>query len=143
MEEEDCKDKGLAIIVMKENKILMGLRKGGRGSGCWGFPGGRQGLGECAVDGARRELDEEVYVKVSFTDEEPCETTDDYFEREKKHYRTMYFRALYIDGVPEELDPKEPDKCWKWNWFEWNNLPYPLFLPVVNLLRKGYNPFKR
>jgi len=40
-----------------------------------------------------------------------------------------------------EAKVMEPEKCEKWNWFEWNNLPEPLFLPIQNLLKKGYIPF--
>ena len=34
----------------------------------------------------------------------------------------------------------EPEKCEKWEWFEWNNLPEPLFLPIQNLLKQKFNP---
>lgn len=140
--EEKGVEVGLSVIVMKENKVLMGKRKGSHGAGTWSFPGGRQRFGEKACQGALRELKEEVDVEVALIDEEPCESTDDYFKEEKEHYRTLFFRARYVRGYPE-LSVKEPDKCGGWAWFDWDDLPQPLFLPIVNLLKKGYNPFER
>jgi 8-oxo-dGTP diphosphatase len=34
----------------------------------------------------------------------------------------------------------EPNKCEKWDWFEWDKLPEPLFLPTINQLKLGFNP---
>jgi len=34
----------------------------------------------------------------------------------------------------------EPEKCEKWEWFSWNNLPSNLFLPTLNLIKNGFNP---
>ena len=31
---------GIAAIVKKDNKVLLGKRKGSHGSGAWNFPGG-------------------------------------------------------------------------------------------------------
>jgi len=36
----------------------------------------------------------------------------------------------------------EPEKCEKWEWFKWDKLPQPLFLPVKNAIKQGFNPFK-
>lgn len=34
----------------------------------------------------------------------------------------------------------EPEKCDGWEWFDWNKLPQPLFIPVQNLQKMRYNP---
>ncbi len=40
-----------------------------------------------------------------------------------------------------ELEVKEPEKCEGWEWIEWDKLPKPLFLPIENLIKEGFNPF--
>jgi len=64
--------------------------------------------------------------------------TNDIFVNEKKHYVTLYVKAK-----PSSLNVKvmEPDKCEKWEWFEWDALPEPLFLPLQNLLKQGFKLF--
>lgn len=47
--------------------------------------------------------------------------------------------ANWKDGEPEI---KEPEKCEEWKWVKWNNMPRPLFLPIENLLKDGFDPFK-
>jgi 8-oxo-dGTP diphosphatase len=64
--------------------------------------------------------------------------TNDMFKEEKKHYITIFLVCDYESG---ELEIKEPHKCAAMDWFEWNKLPEPLFLPIKNLLKQGFNPF--
>ena len=61
--------------------------------------------------------------------------TNDVFQKEKKHYITLFVVADYDSGV---LKLKEPEKCEKWDWFEWGKLPEPLFLPIKNLLKQNF-----
>ena len=35
----------------------------------------------------------------------------------------------------------EPDKCFEWKWFKWDNLPAPLMQGIERLSAKGLNPF--
>ncbi|PQP95882.1 nudix hydrolase 1 [Prunus yedoensis var. nudiflora] len=35
----------------------------------------------------------------------------------------------------------EPELCDGWDWYEWDNLPKPLFRPLHNAVRAGFNPF--
>jgi len=35
----------------------------------------------------------------------------------------------------------ELEKCEQWKWFEWKNLPQPLFIPIQNLLKQDFDPF--
>ena len=64
--------------------------------------------------------------------------TEDYFEKEVKHYITMFMIADYVSGEPQNL---EPEKCNGWKWFEWNKelIPENIFLPLKNLLKKEIN----
>lgn len=42
------------------------------------------------------------------------------------------------------VEVKEPDKCEKWDWFEWDEdkFPQPLFVPQKNLFKQKFNPFR-
>ena len=64
--------------------------------------------------------------------------TNDVFVVEDKHYVTLYVKAE-VDPNDEPL-VREPDKCDGWEWFDWKDLPSPLFLPIVNLLQRGFDP---
>jgi 8-oxo-dGTP diphosphatase len=63
--------------------------------------------------------------------------TNDIFENEQKHYITICMIADFAFG---EVKVMEPHKCEKWGWFDWNQLPQPLFLPTINQLKAGFNP---
>jgi 8-oxo-dGTP diphosphatase len=45
-------------------------------------------------------------------------------------------KSEYASG---ELKLMEPNKCEKWDWFNINDLPEPLFLPLKNLLKEKIN----
>jgi len=75
---------GVAIIVIKEDKVLLGKRKNSHGSGTWQFPGGHLEFNESIKDCARRELFEETGIKIKNISFGPY--TNDIFQKEKKHY---------------------------------------------------------
>ena len=127
---------GVASIIKKDNKVLLGKRKGSHGEGTWAFPGGHLEFGESIFDCAQRETMEEVGIKLKNLKYGPY--TNDYFEKENKHYVTLYVISDYSSGKVENL---EPNKCDKWEWFDWNNLPDNLFLPLANLKLTKFNPF--
>ncbi len=53
---------GLGVALFKAASVLLVRRGKAPNAGSWSLPGGRQELGETAVDGARRELLEETGV---------------------------------------------------------------------------------
>lgn len=128
---------GVAAIVIKNNKVLLGKRKNAHGEGSWCFPGGHLEFNEELEDCAKREVLEESGVgikNIKFST-----ITNDFFTKENKHYITIFMVCEHDDG---EVKLMEPDKCEKWNWFEWESLPEPLFIPIQNLLKKGFHPIK-
>jgi 8-oxo-dGTP diphosphatase len=132
---------GLGIIIMKDNQVLLGKRKGAHGEGTWAFPGGDLEYEEEFITCLNRELWEETGLKgdnFRIIDKYPVTATNDIFNEEDKHYVTLYMRVEHQSGIPYV---KETDKCEKWDWFYWNQLPSPLFIPLNNLLRRNYNPF--
>jgi 8-oxo-dGTP diphosphatase len=126
---------GVGVIVIKDKKVLLGQRQGSHGAGAWQFPGGhleyRESIEECAI----REVYEEAGIQIENIRYGPF--TNDIFEREEKHYVTLYVIADYASGV---LEVKEPEKCSAWGWYDWRQLPEPLFIPIENLLKQKFNP---
>ena len=126
---------GVGVIVIKNGKILLGKRKGSHGAGGWSFPGGHLEFAEKVEDCAMRELMEETSLVAEKFITGPY--TNDYFELEDKHYVTLFMICPYQGG---EVKNMEPEKCEGWGWFDWNDLPKPLFAPVERLKKTGYSP---
>jgi mutator protein MutT len=124
---------GVAVIVIRNGRVLLGKRKHAHGAGTWQFPGGHLEYGESIEACARRELFEETGLSILNLRMGPF--TNDIFEAEKKHYVTLFVIA---DQTAGEAGVKEPDKCERWDWFRWSEMPKPQFLPIVNLLRQDY-----
>ncbi len=129
---------GLGVIILKEDKVLLGKRRGNHGSSTWCFPGGHIEYFETLEQCALREVKEETDLCIALIDEYPIAATNNRFPEENRHTVTLFLRAKYIQGEPKIM---EPDKCEQWGWFQWNNFPSPLFVPVDELKKQGYNPF--
>lgn len=128
---------GVGVIVVKDNKVLLGKRKRSHGSGFWAFPGGHLEFSESFEQCAQREVAEEVGIAIDnvrlFT------VTNDWFQQEDKHYVTVFVIAEYKAG---EVQCMEPEKCEGWEWFSWTALPEQLFLPIAQLVKQGHNPLQ-
>lgn len=124
---------GVAVIVVRNDRVLLGKRKNSHGAGTWQFPGGHLEYGESIEDCARRELFEETGLSIVNLRMGPF--TNDFFENEGKHYVTLFVIADHTTG---EARLKEPHKCERWDWFRWWDMPTPHFLPIVNLLRQNF-----
>jgi 8-oxo-dGTP diphosphatase len=97
---------GVAVIVVRDGRVLLGKRKNAHGAGTWQFPGGHLEYGESIEACARRELFEETGLSIVNLRRGPF--TNDLFEDEKKHYVTLFVIA---DQTTGEARVKEPDKC--------------------------------
>ena len=125
---------GVAVIILKNNLMLLGERIGSHGADTWATPGGHLEMGESIEACARREVYEETGLKLASV--KKLGYTNDIFEEEGKHYITLFVLASIEDG---EAEVKEPNKCKQWQWCEMNDFPKPLFLPLVNLLKDEPN----
>jgi len=125
---------GVSTILVRKGKILLGLRKGGLGSGTWGFPGGKVEKREYLFTAGQRETVEEVGIYLSTGQFEYKTHTEDIYG--DNHFITHYLMAKIGDDVEAVL--KEPEKCEEWRWFEPKAI-YKidnLFEPVYNLIQK-------
>ncbi|XP_004298314.1 PREDICTED: nudix hydrolase 1-like [Fragaria vesca subsp. vesca] len=93
--------------------------------------------GESFEECAARELKEETGVEVDKL--EFVTVTNNLFLDEPKpaHYVTIFMRAGMKDPdqVPQTV---EPDKCEGWGWYEWDDLPKPLFWPLEKMSGEFY-----
>lgn len=126
---------GVGVCIVKNGKVLLGQRLNAHGAGSWSFPGGHLEYAESWEECANREVSEETGLKIGNV--VFAAATNDIFEAENKHYVTIYMKAEWSAGDPEIL---EPEKMIKWQWFNWDDLPEPLFIPMQNLLATGFRP---
>lgn len=120
---------GVGVIIMRENRILLGKRKGSHGEDTWATPGGHLEFGESVEQCAIREVLEETGLCVKKITK--LDFTNDIFTEENKHYITLFVKADYEGGEPVL---NEPNKCEQWRWCDMNNLPNPLFTSLENYL---------
>ncbi|GAB4227534.1 MAG: NUDIX hydrolase [Chlamydiales bacterium] len=120
---------GVGVLVLKDNKILLGERVNAHGSGTWCPPGGHLEFGETPQECGMRELQEETGLIAKHISPGPW--TNDLFQDEKKHYVTLYMIVTKFEGSPS---CKEPHKCLQWKWFDYNRLPSNLFLSFENFI---------
>lgn len=127
---------GTGVIVKKDNKVLYGKRLKKMGQNTWHFPGGSIEAFESIKDCAIRETKEETNVDIKNL--KIITITEDIHQADHDHYITIWLVADYVGG---EVTDMEPDKAQDWDWYEWDKLPKPFFLPVENFMKLGINPF--
>ena len=126
---------GVGVAVLRDGKILLGKRKNAHGEGEWAFPGGHLEYGEDIENCARREVLEETGLELK-----QCYTgpyTNNVFHQHQRHYVTLIMTAEAMSGHAKN---REPEKCEGWQWFDWNDLPSPLFPPLRSLIQMEFNP---
>ena len=129
---------GVGVALIKDGKVLLGKRRNAHGEGTWSFPGGHLEYQESWADCAIRETLEETGLSIKNV--RFGTVTNDIFYAEQKHYVTIIMLSDYESG---ELRNMEPDKCERWEWLTWENLPDALFISIENLLKDNYNPLKQ
>lgn len=120
---------GVSVLIQKEDRILLEKRAHAHGAGTWGPPSGHIDYGETPEQTAVRETQEETGVSINNL-KFRC-VTNDIFEKEQKHYITLWFQADYVAG---EAKLKAPDEESEVGWFALDALPQPLFLPLQHLI---------
>jgi len=126
---------GMGVIVIRDGKVLLGLRHGAHGAETWSLPGGHLEWHESFDDAVRREVKEETGLELGAI--ERIDFTNDPMPKEGKHYVTLFFLSRNPHG---EVELREPDKCREWRWCSWDDLPRPLFRPLENFIATGWQP---
>jgi len=126
---------GIGIMVLKDNKVLLGKRHDDpekadsalHGEGTWTMPGGKLHFGESFEQGATRELLEETGIKaiklkvVSLSNEIVKDA----------HFVTIGLLCEEFEGSPKVM---EPDEITEWKWFNLNEVPKNMFFPSKKVL---------
>ncbi|KAF7808947.1 nudix hydrolase 1 [Senna tora] len=130
----------VVVFLLKGRSVLLGRRRSSVGDSTFALPGGHLEFGESFEECAKREVKEETGMEIEKT--EFLTVTNNVFKEIRKpcHYVTIFVRATPADSeqAPQNL---EADKCDGWDWYEWGNLPKPLFGPLERMVNEGYNPF--
>lgn len=126
---------GFGIILIKDNKILLGKRHTDpekassllNGAGTWTMPGGKLNFGESFEEGAKRETLEETGIKLNKI-RVICVNND---MVETAHFVTVGMVADDFEGEPKVM---EPDEITEWQWFNLDDLPGPIYFPSAKIL---------
>lgn len=125
---------GVGVMILKDNKVLLGRRHNDpvkassrlNGAGTWTMPGGKLDFGETFEIGAKREVFEETGIKIGKIDV-LCVNQD---MSETAHFITIGLICTDFSGFPQVM---EPDTITKWGWFSLDNLPTPLYFPSAKI----------
>lgn len=126
---------GVGVLVYQKRKILLGKRIGSHDSHTWAPPGGHLDFGETLEQCAIREVFEETGILANRADF--AGYTEDFFEKENKHYVTFMFQIALFDDVVPEI--REPHKCLEWKFFNLDSLPEDKMVSFNNFLKKYGN----
>ncbi len=111
---------GIGVMVIKQNKVLLGVRQNTHGEGEFAFPGGHLEFGETFEECAERECREEAGIEIKNIHFLRISNLQKY----NKHYIDIGVVANWQSG---EAQVREPDKITDWAWYEIDRLPKPLF----------------
>ena len=135
MEEKKKVGVGIGVMILKNNKILLGKRHEDpenassllHGAGTWTMPGGKLDFGETFEEGAKREVLEETGIKLNKVNVF-CVNQD---MVETAHFITV---GLFSDNFEGDAKVMEPDEITEWHWFDLKDLPNPIYFPSAKVL---------
>jgi 8-oxo-dGTP diphosphatase len=120
---------GVAVLVRKDNFLLLIKRGKEPGLGQWSAPGGHLEFRESLEECGHREVREET--NVSIKNLRFIGLTEDLHPDENRHGVTIWFEAEYQAG---ELANNSPDEVKEIRWVDRNAIPPERFLPFRQIL---------
>ncbi len=136
MEQQNRPKVGVGVMILKDDKVLLGRRKGSHGGGEYAFPGGHLEYMESFEDCARREVNEECGIKIKNIRFQFLANVTKYAP---KHYVHIGLLTEWQDGEPKVL---ESNKSESWDWYKIDKLPEPMFKTcqiAIDSYRTGKN----
>lgn len=142
MEEKPRPKVGVGVMILKQNKVLLGRRHDDpqkadsdlHGEGTWTMPGGKLDFHETLTDGAFREVAEETSLKVNKDTLQVLSVSDEIVP--DNHYVTVGFLCANFLGEPKIM---EPDEITEWKWFNIDALPEKVFPPSLKIIKAYLN----
>lgn len=113
---------GVAVIINKDGKVLLGKRIKKLGAGTFQLPGGHLERFEDWETCARREVQEEAGLQIKNV--HLFIVTNNIWRELGKHYVTIFMAADWDSG--EAIAGKGHESA-EWAWYDLKNLPEPLF----------------
>jgi len=95
---------GIGVMILKDWKVLMSLRKGSHGEGEWQFPGGHLEFGESFERCAVREVKEETDIEIENVRFQFLANVKKYAN---KHYVHIGLIADYKSGKVKNTEPEK------------------------------------
>lgn len=117
---------GCGVAVLRDGKLLLIRRDRAPEGGCWSLPGGKVELWEGIEAATRREIAEELGIRLGAL-ELLC-VVDLLVPEEGAHWVSPVFLATAFEGEPVLL---EPEKHSDLGWFRLDALPGPLARSAV------------
>jgi len=129
---------GFGIMMFKNNQVLLGQRHDDpekassllHGQGTWTMPGGKLDFGEDLKQAAIREVLEETGIEIKKENLKLISLTNDVVS--DAHFVTVGFLCQEFEG---EAKVMEPDEITKWQWFDLNDLPQPMYFPSEKIIK--------
>ena len=139
MEEKQRPKVGVGIMILNnQREVLLGKRNDDaekassdlHGEGTWTMPGGKLDFQETLIDGACRELFEEIGVKLTSDKLKLISVSDEIVP--DNHYVTVGFLIENFKGEPKIMEPEE---ITEWRWYNLNNLPEKVYPPSAKMIK--------
>ncbi|XP_065066218.1 oxidized purine nucleoside triphosphate hydrolase-like isoform X2 [Rhopilema esculentum] len=104
------------VMIMRNNKLLLGMKKRGFGKGRWNGFGGKVQEGERLLDAAKRETLEECCLHIK--DPKHLAKIIFEFKGETQLLEVHLFICENFEGTPTETEEMQP------RWFDLDKIPY-------------------
>jgi len=143
MEEKLRPRVGVGIMILNEKgEVLLGKRNDDaqkassdlHGEGTWTMPGGKLEWHDTLIDGAIREVGEEIGAELSKNYLEVFNVQDNIIP--DNHYVTVGFICKNFSDTPKIM---EPDEIVEWRWFDLNALPERVYPPSAVMIKAYLN----
>jgi len=129
---------GFGVMIYKNKQVLLGQRHDDprkadslwHGQGTWTMPVGKLDCGEDLKKAAIREVTEETGIKLKKGNLKLISLTNDIVS--DAHFVTIGFLCQKFTGKARVV---EPDEITKWQWFNINDLPRPMYFPSEKILK--------
>lgn len=129
---------GFGVMILRDGKVLLGQRHFDaakadselHGEGTWTMPGGKMHFGESFEETCARETLEETWIIIDKNKIKIISITNDIIP--DAHFVTIGFLCEDFEG---EAQVMEPDEITRWERFDLNNLPKPLFFPSEKVIK--------